>query len=76
MGVDTWALGVLDVYDVLRTVLQQQLGPSAPLGVQELHSVSRRNGWLTSFGWQVPASSVSEQDSSTSERRRSIRGRA
>ena len=54
-GLDTWALGVVDVYDVLRTIMQQQLGPEVSLGVQELHSVAQASGWLTSGGWQVPA---------------------
>ena len=53
-GMDTWALGVVDVYDVLRTIMQQQLGPGATLGAQELHSVAQASGWLTSGGWQVP----------------------
>jgi hypothetical protein len=53
-GLDTWALGVIDVYDILRTVLQQQLGPDAALGVQELRAAAQASGWLTSGGWQVP----------------------
>ena len=59
-GLDTWALGIADVYDVLRTIMQHQLGPEATLGVQELHSVALASGWLTSVGWQVPPESRGE----------------
>ena len=64
-GLDTWALGILDIYDVLRTLLQQQLGPSAPLGVQEVHSIATERGWLTASGWQVPQSDGGGRDEST-----------
>ena len=69
-GLDTWALGILDVYDVLRTLLQQQLGPGASLGVKEVHSIATARGWLTAGGWQVPRSDGRGRDGSTQRAQR------
>eukprot|EP00966_Prymnesium_polylepis_P331742 7387311-Prymnesium_polylepis.2 len=73
-GVDSWAIGVMDVYDILRTQLQQQLGPSVWTGVQEVRSIAQASGWLAAAGWQVPPSECGE--GSAGERRRSERRRA
>ena len=56
-GLDTWALGFLDVYDVMSTLLMQQLGPFSSEAVGELEAIARANGWLVDGGWQVSGGS-------------------
>ena len=56
-GLDTWALGYLDVYDVLSTLLMQQLGPASAEAVGEVEAIAAANGWLVSGVWQVPGGS-------------------
>ena len=56
-GLDTWALGYLDVYDVLSTLLMQQLGPASAEAVGEVEAIAEANGWLVSGVWQVPGGS-------------------
>ena len=53
-GLDTWALGYLDVYDVMATLLMQQLGPASAEAVGEVEAIATANGWLVSGVWQVP----------------------
>ena len=56
-GQDSWAIGVTDLHDILRTVLSQMLGPQAQEAERELEAIAADNGWLTPGGsWQVPAS--------------------
>jgi hypothetical protein len=56
-GLDTWALGYLDVYDVLSTLLMQQLGPASAEAVGEVEAIAAANGWLVSGVWQVSSGS-------------------
>ena len=53
-GLDTWALGYLDVYDVLATLLMQQLGPASAEAIGEVNAIAKSNGWLVGDVWQVP----------------------
>ena len=41
-GLDTWALGYLDVFDVLSTLLMQQLGPASAEAVEEVEPSQQR----------------------------------
>ena len=56
-GLDTWALGYLDVYDVMVTLVMQQLGPASAEAVGEVETIARANGWLVGDVWQVPGGS-------------------
>ena len=56
-GLDTWGLGYLDVFDVLSTLLMQQLGPASAEAVGEVEAIARANGWLVGDVWQVPGGS-------------------
>jgi hypothetical protein len=56
-GLDTWALGYLDVFDILSTLLMQQLGPASADAVGEVEAIAAANGWLAGGVWQVPGRS-------------------
>ena len=46
----------VDMHDILRTMLSQQLGPQVAEAERELEAIATENGWLTAGGsWQVPA---------------------
>ena len=62
-GIDSWAIGYIDVYNILATLLQQQLGPSADDAILEVQAIAKQNGWLASGAWQVPPDRVSSQPS-------------
>ena len=62
-GIDTWAIGYIDIYDILITLLQQQLGPSAGDAIIEVQAIARVNGWLVDGAWQVPPERLSSQPS-------------
>jgi len=57
VGLDTWALGYVDVFDILSTLLMQQLGPASAEAVREVEIIAEANGWLADGVWQVPGSS-------------------
>ena len=58
-GLDTWAIGLEDVYSILTTLLQQQWGPGAEQATDEVRSIAVQSGWLTRGNvWQVPPSSA------------------
>jgi DNA replication protein DnaC len=60
-GVDTWAISFLDVYGIIATLLQQQLGPQANDAIMELQSIARVHGWLVGDTWQAaPERTVSQ----------------
>ena len=60
-GVDTWAISFIDVYGILVTLLQQQLGPQSNDAVTELQSIARAHGWLVGDTWQAaPERTVSQ----------------
>ena len=69
-GLDTWALGYIDVFDVLCTLLMQQLGPASAEAVGEVEAIATANGWLAGGGWQVPGGGSSSSGSGESVRRR------
>ena len=56
-GLDTWALGYVDVFDILSTLVLQQLGPASAEAVREVEVIAVANGWLVGGTWQVPGSS-------------------
>ena len=53
-GVATWAISFTDVYTILSTLLQQQLGPQADEALREVQTIAKVNGWLVGDAWQVP----------------------
>ena len=57
-GLDTWALGYLDMYDVMATLLMQQLGPASPEAMGEVEAIATANGWLVGGVWQVPGGGI------------------
>jgi hypothetical protein len=69
-GQDTWAVSFTDIYDILSTLLQQQLGPKAGDALEELQGIATANGWLVSGAWRVPPERVL---SKLSERVRKVR---
>ena len=68
-GLDTWALGYLDVYDVMATLLMQQLGPASAEAVGEVETIARANGWLVGDVWQVAGGSRTPTDGKRRGRR-------
>ena len=70
VGLDTWALGFVDVHDVLSTLMLQQFGPMASDAIAELQSVAEASGWLVGGSWQVPSSRAQSPQSLDARRRR------
>jgi len=53
-GQDTWAIGLVDMHNILVTLLQQQFGPYATNATAEVLDVATRHGWFAGGVWQVP----------------------
>jgi hypothetical protein len=53
-GLDTWAIGLIDMYNILSTLLQQQFGPHATAAKDEVLVVAALGGWYANGAWQVP----------------------
>ena len=68
-GLDTWAISFTDVYDILATWLQQQLGPQASGGLEELQNIASVNGWFANGAWRVPPERVTSQPSRARKKR-------
>jgi hypothetical protein len=60
-GVETWAIGAMDVYDILVTMAMQRLGPYAAEAVNELQTIAKMNGWIVNDSWQVPGGAAGYQ---------------
>jgi hypothetical protein len=76
-GLETWAVGILGIYNIMRTLLQQRLGPRAALGVSEVQRIASAIGWLTADGWRALRSDGRDQggEGSQGANRRSTRAR-
>jgi len=72
-GVETWAIGVADLYDILLTMVIQRLGPYADDSIRELLSIAKANGWIAGGSWQTPDGAESLSDDVTVERVRRSR---
>ena len=53
-GQATWAIGLTDMYSILKTLLQQLYGPHATTATDEVRSVAAQSGWYAGGAWQVP----------------------
>ena len=53
-GQDTWAIGLVDMHNILVTLLQQHFGPYATNATDEVLSVASSHGWFAGGLWQVP----------------------
>ena len=53
-GQDTWAIGLVDMHNILVTLLQQHFGPYATNATDEVLSVASSHGWFAGGVWQVP----------------------
>ena len=73
VGLDTWAIGLLDMYNILATLLQQQYGPHAMTATDEVLAIAAQGGWYASGIWQVPPGAVVPSDPPASERQRNTR---
>ena len=73
VGLDTWAIGLLDMYNILATLLQQQYGPHAMTATDEVLAIAAQGGWYASGIWQVPPGAVVPSDPPASERQRKTR---
>ena len=51
-GQDTWAIGLVDMHNILVTLLQQHFGPHAT--TDEVLNVASSHGWFAGGLWQVP----------------------
>ena len=57
-GLDTWAIGFMDMINILTTLLKQQYGPHATTAMNELLSIAAQGGWFANGAWQVPGAAV------------------
>jgi hypothetical protein len=57
-GIDTWAIGLIDLHSILTTLLVQQLGPHAASASVEVVAIATVHGWFASGSWQVPPDRV------------------
>ena len=58
-GVATWAISFSDMYDIVATLLMQQLGPQASVALSEVQAIATVNGWLVGDAWRVPPEKMS-----------------
>ena len=58
VGQDTWAIGLVDMNNILTTLLQQQFGPHATVATREVLSIAAQGGWYASGAWRVPGAAI------------------
>ena len=58
MGQDTWAIGLVDMNNILTTLLQQQFGPHATKATDEVLHLAAQDGWYANGAWQVPGNAA------------------
>ena len=54
-GQDTWAIGLVDMYNILVTLHQQHFGPYATNATDEVLSVASSHGWFAGGVWHCPS---------------------
>ena len=64
MGLDTWAIGLVDMYHILSTLLKQLYGPLAASATDEVLSIAAQDGYYAGGTWQVPGGAAAAAASS------------